>query len=86
MITEKVFGQTQDGQTVTLYSIFNENGFQADVMNYGAILVNLFVPNKRGKVADVTLGYDNLKKYFTNSNFFGASVGPIANRTANAVF
>lgn len=86
MITEKVFGQTQDGQTVTLYSISNENGFQADVMNYGAILANLFVPNKRGKVADVTLGYDNLKKYFTNSNFFGASVGPIANRTANAVF
>ena len=51
MITEKVFGQTQDGQTVTLYSISNENGFQADVMNYGAILVNLFVPNKRGSPA-----------------------------------
>lgn len=86
MITEKAFGRTPDGQTVTLYSISNDHGVQADVMNYGAILVNLFVPDKRGRVADVTLGYDNLKKYFSNGNFFGASVGPIANRTANASF
>lgn len=86
MISERVFGQTPDGKDVTLFSISNDNGIVAEVMNYGAILVNLLVPNKRGKVADVTLGYDKLKKYFTNSNFFGASVGPIANRTANASF
>ena len=51
-------------------TISNENGFQADVMNYGAILVNLFVPNNRGKVADVTLGYDHLKKYSYNGKIY----------------
>lgn len=86
MITQKIFGNMPDGTPITLYSISNKNGVQADVMNYGAILVNLFVPNKKGKVADINLGYDKLEKYFTNSNFFGASVGPIANRTADAKF
>ncbi len=86
MVKEKIFGETPDGQQVTLYSISNEKGIRADVMNYGAILVNLFVPDKKGKIADVTLGYDKLEKYFTNGNFFGASVGPIANRTADAKF
>lgn len=86
MITEKMFGKTPDGKEVILYSIKNENGVQADVMNYGAILVNLFVPNKKGKIADVNLGYDDFKKYTKNSNFFGASVGPIANRTKGAAF
>ena len=86
MITQKLFGNMPDGTPITLYSISNKNGVQADVMNYGAILVNLFVPNKKGKVADINLGYDKLEKYFTNSNFFGASVGPIANRTADAKF
>ena len=86
MITEKLFGKTPEGKPVTLYSISNNKGVQADVMNYGAILVNLFVPDKNGKIADVNLGYDKLEKYFTNGNFFGASVGPIANRTADARF
>lgn len=86
MVTEKIFGKTPEGQAVTLYSISNEKGIQADVMNYGAILVNLFVPDKKGRIADVNLGYDKLEKYFTNGNFFGASVGPIANRTADAKF
>lgn len=86
MIKETLFGKTPDGEQVTLYSLSNAKGIQADVMNYGAILVNLYVPNKKGKVADVTLGYDKLEKYFTNGNFFGSSVGPIANRTADAKF
>ncbi len=86
MITEKKFGQTLDKQDVILYSIKNENGMQADVMNYGAILVNLFVPNKKGEVADVVLGYDRVKDYFVNGSYFGATVGPVANRTANGCF
>lgn len=86
MITKKVFGKTTQGEEITLYSISNKNGMQADVMNYGAILVNLFVPDKAGKLADVNLGYDRLDEYFSNGCFFGAFVGPIANRTADAKF
>lgn len=86
MITTKKFGNTLDGEEITLYSIKNANGMQADVTNYGAILVSLFVPNKRGEIADVVLGYDRLKDYFLNLSFFGATVGPVANRTENGCF
>lgn len=86
MVKEKVFGKMPDGRPVTLYSISNDKGMQADVMNYGAILVNLFAPDKEGKTVDVNLGYDDLDAYFDNGNFFGAFVGPIANRTADARF
>lgn len=81
-ITTKLFGKTKDGKEITLYTITNANGMSASVINYGAILVNLLVPDKKGKTADVVLGYDDLKKYFKNSCFFGCTVGPIANRTA----
>lgn len=86
MITAKKFGRTISGEEITLYSIKNENGMQADVMNFGAILVNLFVPNKKGELADVVLGYDRLKDYFSNLSFFGATVGPVANRTDKGTF
>lgn len=86
VVTEKLLWKTPGGEAITMYSLSNENGIRADVMNYGAILVNLLVPDRNGKLADVVLGYDKLEKYFDNGNFFGAFVGPIANRTADAKF
>lgn len=83
-VTCKSFGNTPDGSAVTLYSITNGNGFTAEVTNFGAILVNLLVPDKSGNVADVVLGYDKLEGYFDNGSFFGATIGPSANRIANA--
>lgn len=86
MITVQKFGRTICGDDISLYSLKNENGMQADVTDYGAILVNLFVPNKDGEIADVVLGYDRAKDYFVNGSCFGATIGPIANRTANAEY
>ena len=53
---------------------------KAGIINYGAILVNLFVPDKEGNTEDIVLGYDHLEDYFTNGSFFGATIGPNANR------
>lgn len=86
MITEKNFGRTLNKEEIVLYSLKNENGVRADVMNYGAILVNLYVPDKNGKKADVVLGYDQAKDYFVNGSCFGATIGPVANRTEKGCF
>lgn len=83
-VTSKQFGNAQDGSAVTLYTIKNSSGFAAEVTNFGAILVNLFVPDKNGKLTDVVLGYDTVDGYFTNGSFFGATIGPSANRIDNA--
>jgi aldose 1-epimerase len=85
-ITTKSFGKTKDGREVTLYSITNNNGVTAGVTDFGAILVNLLVPDKKGNIVDVVLGYDSVEGYFTNGDFFGAVIGPSANRIDNAAF
>lgn len=85
-VTKKLFGKTPQGEEVFLYSIKNANGVTAEVTSYGAILVNLLVPDKKGQVEDIVLGYDRLEDYFANGCFFGATIGPNANRIADAKF
>lgn len=87
MAVEKcVFGKSPAGQEVYLYTITNEKGMKAAVTNLGAVLVKLLVPDKEGKVEDVVLGFDKAEDYFNNPSFFGAVIGPSANRIAGASF
>ncbi|NLL78209.1 MAG: galactose mutarotase [Clostridiales bacterium] len=83
---KELFGKTKDGKEVYLFTMENSRGMKAAVMNYGAILVNLIVPDKDGNMADVCLGYDKLEDYFVNGCFFGATIGPNGNRIADAKF
>ncbi|MBP3469375.1 MAG: galactose mutarotase [Lachnospiraceae bacterium] len=85
-VTKELFGTTRDGKEVYCYSIENKNGMIAKVMTFGAILKNLYVPNAKGKVEDVVLGYDKLWMYFANGSCFGSTIGPIANRTREGKF
>lgn len=85
-VTKKVFGTAKSGETVYEYYISNSKGMKAGVINYGAILVDLYVPDKEGKLADVVLGHDSLEPYFTNGSFLGTVIGPSANRTGGASF
>lgn len=85
-VSKELFGKTRDGKDVFCYTIENSNGMSAKVITFGAILKNLYVPDKKGKKRDVVLGYDKLWMYFKNGSCFGASVGPIANRTEAGYF
>lgn len=85
-IVKNVFSHAESGQDVFLFSLYGRNGFQADVINYGAILVNLIVPDKEGNLTDVVTGYESVEEYQKGSCFFGATVGPNANRIAGASF
>jgi len=87
MVSEQTFfGTTKDGKEIYKYTLENRNGMKAVVMNYGAILINLLVPDKNGNVDDIVLGYDKLEDYYENRFYFGATIGPNANRIANASF
>lgn len=85
-VSKEKFGTTKDGREVYRYTIENGNGMQAKVTNFGAILVNLLVPDKNGKLDDVVLGFDSVEGYFNNGSFFGTVIGPNANRTGGASF
>jgi aldose 1-epimerase len=85
-INTESFGKTPDGQEVDLYTLTNANGLKARITNYGAILVSLEVPDKNGKLADITLGFDTLDGYIKGHPYFGATVGRYANRIGAAKF
>ena len=85
-LEKEKFGRTPDGNDVTIYTLTNKNGLRARIMDYGAILVALEVPDRQGKLADVTLGFDELDSYIERNPMFGTTVGRYANRIANAKF
>lgn len=84
---EKVkWGELADGNQVDLYTLTSKNGLVAKITNYGALLTELHVPDRNGKLGDIVLGYTSLSAYMDNSPYFGATVGRVANRIANATF
>jgi len=85
-ISKSEFGKTPDGTTVDLYTLTNARGSVCKIMTYGAVITELHVPDKTGKLADVVLGFDNLPQYIKDSPCFGATVGRFANRIAKGHF
>ncbi len=85
-IEKRVFGKLPQGTTVDLYTLTNKNGLQAQITNYGGIVVTLKTPDARGRMADIVLGYDDLRGYVNDTSYFGALIGRFANRIAGGKF
>src|SRR5512137_1419171 len=64
-LEEKSFGRMADGTPVTLFTLRNTNGMVVKVMNYGAIITELHVPDRHGQFTNVVLGADSLDKYLS---------------------
>lgn len=80
------FGKAEDGSAVKSYTISNENGMKVVLLNLGAIIKNIFVPDKNKNLVDVVLGYDDVNGYYDNLEALGSFVGRNANRIKNAEF
>ncbi|MHB1425612.1 MAG: aldose epimerase family protein [Gemmataceae bacterium] len=85
-VKTEAFGKTSDGVAVEQYTLTNAAGTTAKIITYGAILTELDVPDRDGKLGDVVLGFDNLKDYLERSPHFGSTVGRVANRIAKGRF
>lgn len=85
-ITKRHFGITPEGENVDIFTLKNANGVTAEIMNYGGIVVSLAVPDRKGQLEDVVLGFSSLEEYLADHPFFGALVGRHANRLENAEF
>ena len=82
---KKPFGQLPDGRQVSLYTITNGR-ICAAVTDLGATLVNLWVPDKEGRLADVVLGFSDAAGYYGRSNADFGTIGRNANRIRGAEF
>ncbi|WP_317041619.1 aldose epimerase family protein [Mucilaginibacter polytrichastri] len=81
------FKATIAGKQVGLFVLKNKNNVTAAITNYGGRLVSLLVPDNKGKLTDVILGYDSLKSYQKpREPYFGAIIGRYGNRIAKGKF
>ena len=71
------------GKRTHLYTLSNSKGMEVCLTNFGARIVSIMVPDRRGTLRDVVLGYDNIAQYADYQHFgsdFGAAIGRYANR------
>ncbi len=85
-LEHKVFGKTPEGAEVKIYTLSNTKGMTARVTEFGGILTELWVPDRKNKSGNVVLGFDNLERYMKGHPFFGATTGRVANRIAKGKF
>ena len=87
-ITSKPFGQTASGQALRLYTLTNSRGASVQITNFGGTVTAITVPDRRGKLDDVVLGYGSSANYQANAGgtYFGALIGRYANRIARGKF
>ncbi len=78
------FGVTTNGEQVKQYVLVNRKGMKAVLLNYGAVITELHVPDGEGKLRDVVWGYESIEGYEKNNPGFGSVIGRNANRIGNA--
>lgn len=83
---ERVKWGEADGKEVDLYTLENKHGLVAKVSSYGGILVEMRTPDRDGKIGDIVVGYRDLADFIKKTPYFGATVGRVCNRIANAQF
>jgi aldose 1-epimerase len=84
--TMSSFGELSDGREAHLYILTNAGGARAEITDYGAIVVRLFIPDRQGNLDDIVLGYNRVEDYVKASPYFGAIIGRYANRIADGKF
>ncbi len=87
LMDAKNFSKTINGKEVNLFTLKNKNGLVTQITNYGGRIVSLWVPDKNGTFADVSIGYNNIDAYINNTEtYFGALIGRYGNRIGKGQF
>ena len=80
MITKQYFGAMEDGTPVHCYTLTNEAGMLVRISDLGGAIMELRVPDRFGRMADIVASYDSVRDYMLDTTYAGALVGRVANR------
>ena len=75
-----------NGEKIKEFTLRNNKGVVAKILNLGGIITSLQVPDKTGKIDDIVLGYDSIEPYLENPAYFGAIIGRVTNRISGCGF
>ena len=84
-IEKKPFGKMPDGTAINEY-LLSAGKIRIAVIPYGGIVMRIEVPDRQGRMGNITLGFDRLEDYLTKSPYFGCITGRYANRIGGARF
>ena len=82
----KPFGVTKFGEKASLYTLKGPDGLTLEVTDFGGRLVRCWAPDREGKLADVTLGWNTVGEYETLGFSMGTLIGRYGNRIADGKF
>ncbi len=85
-ISKRVFGELADGSKVHEFRLINEQGMEVSIIEYGASIREIIVPDRNGNKDNISLGFNNLDDYVEKSPYFGCIAGRYANRIAKGEF
>lgn len=85
-ITIQPFGTDDKGHRIDCYTMTNAHGCSVSIINYGATIQSIKVPDKNGNIQNVVLGFDNIEDYQKNTAYLGATIGRVCNRIDGASF
>ncbi len=85
-ISSRPFGRLDDGREVTVWRLENTRGASVDILDYGCTIQGLAVPDARGRLTDVVLGYAGPRDYQAAPGYLGALIGRVCNRISGGGF
>lgn len=80
------YGMTSQGQRVEQVTLTNERGMRLTLIDYGATVTGIVVPDRRGRFANVMLGLPSLVAYEATQRRHGAIIGRYAGRIGGAAY
>jgi aldose 1-epimerase len=80
------FGRLSGQEEAHVFTLQNSKGITVKLTNLGGTIISILVPDRKGKIADVVLGFDSIEGYLGPHPYIGTLVGRYANRIGNAKF
>lgn len=85
-VRSETFGRMPDGQEVQIHTLRNRTGMQVRVMDLGATVTEILVPDRNGQLTNVLLGSQSFEDYRKGFVASASVIGRFANRIRNARF
>jgi len=85
-INTDLFGTTNTGLEISRFKLVNSDGNEVQLMNWGATLLDVIVPDAKGERDNVNVSFATLQPYLDGHPYFGATIGRFCNRIGNASF
>lgn len=80
------FGNLSTGESTKLYTLTSRSGASMQLLDYGARIVSIVMPDRNGKFGDIVAGFSDLADFEKKDRFIGPVIGRFGNRINHSSF